>query len=202
MLNTRIGSFKSSTLLLATSLLCCAGLGTAAQANHPPEPKPSGPPPLEGHGKACVVIRHNGAKVPGLPVHAGHIGWAVEIGQNRFMFGAVENASSNGSAGWSQEGRLQEMVAAFENPGHTGNAYDAIKCIEVARPNPTAAIQVGWTMPDRSKHYNLRTKNCLHATYDVIHAYGATDIPSPSWLDMVPNKYYKDFKGHERLLHR
>jgi len=83
-------------------------------------------------------------------------------------------------------GRVEPLAAGLQRPG----------------ANTAAAIQVGWTMPERSKHYHLRTKNCLHATYAVIHAYGATDIPNPSWFDMLPNKYYKDFKGHERLLHR
>jgi hypothetical protein len=188
--NTPIRSFKSSTLLIATSLLCCAGLGTAAQADHP------GPAPFQGPGQACVVIRHS-------PVlHAGHIAWGVEIAQGRYVFGAVEDSSSNGSAGWSQEGTWDDMLAAFHHPGHTGGRYDAIKCIEVAQPNPAAAINVGSTMPERSKHYNVVTKNCLHATYAVIHAYGATHVPAPNWADMIPNKYYSDFKGHETRLPR
>jgi hypothetical protein len=94
------------------------------------------------------------------------------------------------------------MLTAFQHPGHSGARYDAIRCIEVAQPDPAAAINVGWTMPDRSKHYDGLTKNCLHATYAVIHAYGATHIPAPSWADMVPNKYYNDFKGHETRLPR
>ena len=192
--NTPIRSFKSSTLLVATSLVCCAGLGTVAQASYPADP--SGPPPLQGPGKACVVIRHSAV------LHAGHIGWGVEIAQGRYMFGAVEDMSSNGSKGWSQEGTWDDMLAAFQHPGHTGGRYDAIKCIEVAQPNPATAINVGSTMPERSKHYNVFTKNCLHATYAVIHAYGATHVPTPSWADMVPNKYYNDFKGHETPLHR
>lgn len=196
MLNTRIHSFKSSTLLVATSLLCCAGLGTAAQADHP------GPAPFQGPGQACVVIRHSGAQVPLTPIHLGHIGWGVEIAHGRYMFGAIEDRSSNGNAGWSQEGTWEDMLAAFKHPGHSGGHYDAIRCIEVAQPNPAAAINVGSTMQDRSKHYDFRSKNCLHATYAVIHAYGANHIPTPNWADMAPNKYYNDFKGHEWPLHR
>src|SRR5882672_10965957 len=38
MTNTQIRSFKSPTLLVAASLLCCAGFGTAAHASYPAEP--------------------------------------------------------------------------------------------------------------------------------------------------------------------
>jgi hypothetical protein len=194
MLNTRISSFKSTTLLVATSLLCCAGLGTAAQASRPADP--DGPPTLHGPGKACIVIRHSGAH------HAGHIGWAFETSKDYYTFGAVEDKSSDGSAGWWRWGSRTDMLSAFQHRGHPGGPYDAIKCIEVAQPNPDSARDVASTMPDRSKHYSLLTKNCLNATYDVIHAYGATRIPTPSGFDRAPNLYYKAFKGQETSLRR
>jgi hypothetical protein len=201
MVNTQTRSFKSPTLLLAASLLCCAGLGTAAHASHPADP--SATPPLRGPGKACLVIRHKDVRVPLVlpPLYAGHIGWAVQIAPDQYVFGAVEGKSSDGSAGWHQIGRWNEMLAVFQHPGHSWQPYDAIKCVDVPGPKVSDAMQLAGTMPDRSKHYDLRTKNCLHATYNMIHTYGATNIPTPNWTDMIPNKYYKDFKGHETSVH-
>lgn len=193
MLNTRISSFKSSTFLIATSLLCCAGLGTAAQASYPSD---GNTPTLHGPGKACIVIQHSGAS------HLGHIGWAFETSKDYYTFGAVEDSSKDGSAGWWKWGTREEMLSAFQHRGHPGGPYDAIKCIEVDRPNPDSARGVASTMSDRSKHYNFFTKNCLNATYDVIHAYGASHIPSPSGFDRSPNLYYNAFKGQETSLHR
>jgi hypothetical protein len=199
MRNTRIQSLKSS-LLIAASLLCGASLGTAAQASEARRPPDDGPAAAAAasFGHACVVIRHSGAQVPLTPIHFGHIGWGVEISNGRYLFGAVEGASSNGSAGWSRTGSWAQMLAAFQHPGHTGSKYDGLRCVAVARPNVGAASSAARTMPDRSKHYDLRTKNCLHATYAVIHAYGATGVPAPSGTDIIPNKYYNDFPGAHR----
>lgn len=201
MINTRIKSLRSSLLLAATSLMCCASLGTAAQASEAARPAAERAASFQGH--ACVVIRHSGAQVPLTPIHFGHIGWGVEISHDRYLFGAVEGASSNGSAGWSRQGSWADMLAAFQHPGHSGSRYDGIRCVDVARPNSAGALGVSRTMPDRSRTYDLRTKNCLHATYAVIHAYGATGIPTPSGTDIIPNKYYNDFPGQHRWpLHR
>ncbi len=163
-------------------------------------PLPGGAEGLAGPGHACVAVRHEGA------AHFGHVGWGVEVSHNRYLFGAVEGKTSNGSAGWFKEGSWADMLAAFQKaalrPGHAGSRYDALRCVKVASPNVGRAWAVARTMATRSRNYNLITNNCLNATYDVIHDYGTGDLPNPN-IWRAPNIYFNKFDGrHEWLLHR
>lgn len=152
MLNTHLKSFKSSTLLVTTSLLCVASLGTAAQAGEALHPPPGGGEVFTGPGHTCVAIRHDGA------AHFGHIGWGVEVFRDHYLFGAVEGKSSNGSSGWYKEGTWADMLAAFEKaalrPGHAGRALRTRSGRgEVSRPNMTRAWLEARTMQNRSRNY-------------------------------------------------
>jgi len=196
MFNThfKFTSVKSSALLAVTaSLLCFAGLGTTVHASSRSQPSAAAAEASAGGGHACVVIRRSGA------MHLGHIGWAVEVSHNRYLFGAVEGRSSNGSLGWSRTGSWGEMLVAFQRA--SAGRYDAIKCVDVARPNSGRASGVAGTMPTRSRNYNLLTNNCLRATYDVLRAYDTRNIPTPSAWRVAPNAYYGSFGGREFPLH-
>jgi hypothetical protein len=199
MFNTNIRSFRSSTLLITTTLLCFASLATASPASV--APIPGGGTAFEGPGHACIVVRHAGAR------HAGHVAWGVEISRDHYLFGAVEGPSSNGSAGWFKAGSWGDMLAAFQKaslrPGRAGEPYDAIRCVPVSRPNTARAWTIARSMADRSRHYNLLNLNCLHATYAVLHDYGTANLPSPHGFFRLPNLYYNRFDGrHEWILRR
>lgn len=188
-------SVKSSFLLVvAASLLCFAGLGTTVHASAQSQPKAAAAEASSAAGHACVVIRRSGAR------GAGHIGWAVEISHNRYLFGAVEGKSPSGHLGWTRTGSWGQMLQAFQRA--SAGRYDAIKCVDVARPNTGGASGVAGTMPTRSRNYHLFTNNCLRATYDVLRAYATPNLPTPSLWRIAPNFYYGSFGGREFPLHR
>lgn len=201
-------STKLKSSLLAIGVLSLSALATEAQVFALPIPPPPPPPPIKDAPNGlsvCVAIRRNGAPLVGGLVRLGHIAWGVEVSRGQYMFGSLEDPSGawqikhgQPNGGWFKFGTFNDMQNAFRNPAlrqsnpaHAGLPYDAIKCVALARPNVGGAQSSGRSMPGRG--YKFPGNTCLDAVDNVIRAYGAPGLPSPT-LAPAPNSYYDQLR--------
>lgn len=196
-------SIKLTSSLLIIGILSLSAIATDAQVFALPIP---GPPQIKDAPNGfsvCVAIVRRGAPAPilGDVVRFGHIAWGIEISRGQYMFGSLENPSGGSAVnpgqpngGWVKLGTFNDMKNAFRdpavrqsNPAHAGLRYDAIKCVAVARPNVGDAQASGRSMACRG--YKFPGNTCLDAVDNVLRAYGAPGLPSPT-LAPAPNDYY------------
>lgn len=149
---------------------------------------PEGMPPTTR--RAIVFVRHRGAN--GL----GHIGWAFEWNNGWFNAGSVENSTGKAFAKpdemdfWSAH--TLDPIAAMQRQVLT---YDEYKVYFVSEPKPKDAWKtVVW---ESRQSYSVLRHNCNDVAYDVLRAYGVTELLDPveglvpnDWFDAQPGPCY------------
>ena len=146
---------------------------------------PSALPPTTR--RAVVFVRRPGAN--GL----GHIGWAFEWHNGWFNAGSVENATGKPYARPEEMGfwaaHTLDPIATMQKQSST---YDEFKLFYVTQPRPKEAWRtVVWA--SQQPYFALR-RNCNDVAYDVLRAYGTTELLDPA-QEHVPNDWYDALAG-------
>ena len=138
--------------------------------------------------RAIVFVRRMGAN--GL----GHIAWTFEWHNGWFNAGSVENATGKPYARPEEMGfwamHTLDPIATMQKQSST---YDEYKLFYVSQPRPKEAWRtVVWE--SRQPYFALR-HNCNDVAYDVLRAYGTTELLDPA-QEHVPNDWYNALPGH------
>jgi uncharacterized membrane protein HdeD (DUF308 family) len=175
-------------LLISGLLLCFAPAVYTRSTSQAPESMlelPDDlPPPTR---RAIVFVRRMGAT--GL----GHIAWAFEWYNGWFNAGSVENATNKPYARPEEMGfwamHTLDPIATMQKRSST---YDEYKLFYVSSPRPKEAWRtVVWE--SRQPYFALR-HNCNDVAYDVLRAYGTTELLNPA-QEHVPNEWYDALPG-------
>ncbi len=168
-------------LLFAPSLFTAAKLAA-----------PQSPADIPAHlpattRRALVFVRHPGAS--GL----GHISWAFEWKNGWFNAGSVENEKRKSFANPQEMGfwtaHTLDPIAAMQKQVLT---YDEYKVLYVTEPRPKDAWKtVIW---ESRQPYLVVRHNCNDVAYDILRAYGASELPDPV-EGLVPNDWYDSLPG-------
>jgi len=142
--------------------------------------------------RAIVFVRHPGAN--GL----GHIGWAFEWNNGWFNAGSVENqagkafAKSQDMGFWSVH--TLDPIGAMQKQILT---YDEYKVYYVTEPQPKKAWKtVIW---ESRQPYSVLRHNCNDVAYDILRAYGTTELLDPV-EGLVPNDWYDAQPGPSYII--
>jgi uncharacterized membrane protein HdeD (DUF308 family) len=142
--------------------------------------------------RAIVFVRHTGAN--GL----GHIGWAFEWNNGWFNAGSVENSTGKAYVKpvdmgfWSAH--TLDPIGAMQKQALT---YDEYKVYYVAEPRPKEAWKtVIW---ESRQPYSVLRHNCNDVAYDVLRAYGVTELLDPV-EGFVPNDWYDAQPGSSYII--
>jgi hypothetical protein len=144
-----------------------------------------------------IFNRRNGAD------ELGHVGWAYDVLDGTFICGATENPKGLGGLGQTGDAKgwwvsrpysnllIDQFAHARVLPAGSCPPYDSYKVLDVAAPDKDRAWQVAcWA---RDQPYELtgipRGRNCMDDAYDILYAYGATNLPWPT-TNPVPNFWY------------
>ena len=151
-----------------------------------------------GPGEVCAFIEPDGGTVLGN--NFGHIGWGFLVaGSSSWIYGATENPNGtyqinapgfNGA--WKAQGTWTDMINDFtrqyDYPSHSkvsgsnspypAHPYTEYKCELTSGSAVGAAITAATN--NISAGYTGLGNNCLDATYRVLNAYGAPNLPWPS----------------------
>lgn len=139
---------------------------------------------------------------------AGHAGWGFKLKNGKYCFGGTENPMSDkgplwgawgswhqgtkvqggDNAAWIGYGTESEMWERMKNPPYP---YDYAKTVEVLKPN--AAKAHAEAVSNTKAGFTGLGNNCLDATYRVLVAYGASDLPWPS-TNWLPNGWFNAVK--------
>ncbi|HEX9131286.1 MAG TPA: DUF308 domain-containing protein [Ktedonobacteraceae bacterium] len=142
--------------------------------------------------RAIVFVRHPGAN--GL----GHIGWAFEWNNGWFNAGSVENKEGKPFAqpqemGFWSAHTLDPIGVMQKQPV----PYDEYKIFYVKQPCPKGAwMTVIW---ESREPYVILRHNCIDVAYDILRAYGATDLLDPA-EELVPNDWYDALPGRSYVI--
>jgi hypothetical protein len=139
--------------------------------------------------RAAVFVRYNGAN--GL----GHLAWAFDSDTDLADCGSVENP----------EGKLilQPVDIGFWTdstkspiPDMTQRAYNDAKYIDLLSANPAEAYStVLWIAAEA---YKVVGRNCLDDVYDVLSAYGVSQLPPPAHV-WEPNEWFDKFTNGTKI---
>ncbi len=142
--------------------------------------------------RAIVFVRHIGAN--GL----GHIGWAFEWNNGWFNTGSVENSAGKAFARpedmgfWSAH--TLDPIGAMQKQVLT---YDEYKVYFVTEPRPKDAWKtVVW---ESRQPYSVLRHNCNDVAYDILRAYGVTELLDPV-EGLVPNDWYDAQPGPSYII--
>jgi hypothetical protein len=142
--------------------------------------------------RAIVFVRRPGAN--GL----GHIAWAFEWHNGWFNAGSVENATGKPYARPEEMGfwttHTLDPIAAMQKQS---SAYDEFKLFYVTQPRPKEAWKTA-VWESHQPYFALR-HNCNDVTYDVLRAYGATELLDPA-QEHVPNDWYDALPGRSYII--
>ncbi|MER6420503.1 hypothetical protein [Streptomyces sp. NPDC001137] len=195
----------------------CRQMPTRATA----EPKPSSTEAITnmagaarsgaGPGGACVFVKPDGAQ------KFGHVGWGFRItGTNQWVYGAVENPTNKlytppgGYIGaWHAQGTYARMLSDMSRdahyPGKSTHPYSRYRCISSSTSDVNNARSMIRTVEGRGflvgfdrNTGDLTSRDCLDATYDVLHAYRTRNLTYAPHLD-VPNVWVEtlwDWSDH------
>jgi uncharacterized membrane protein HdeD (DUF308 family) len=138
--------------------------------------------------RAVVFVRRPGAN--GL----GHIAWAFEWHNGWFNAGSVENESGKPFARPEEMGfwtaHTLDPVATMQK---RSSKYDEFKLFYVRQPQPKEAWRtIVWE--SRQPYIGLR-HNCNDVAYNVLRAYGTTELLDPA-QEHVPNDWYDALPGY------
>lgn len=166
-----------------------------------------------GPGEVCAFIEPDGGTVLGN--NFGHIGWGFLIGgTDQWIYGATENPNGtyqinapgfNGA--WKRQGTWAQMIDDFtfqyDYPSHAVNSnsdspepahpYTMYKC-ETTSTSSVGAASTAATN-NISAGYTGLGNNCLDATYRVLNAYGAPNLPWPSTHPRPYQDWYSSLDG-------
>jgi len=142
--------------------------------------------------RAIVFVRHIGAN--GL----GHIGWAFEWNNGWFNAGSVENSAGKAFAKSDDMGfwtaHTLDPIGAMQKQALT---YDEYKVYYVTEPQPKEAWKtVIW---ESRQPYSVLRHNCNDVAYDVLRAYGVTELLDPV-EGLVPNDWYDAQPGPSYII--
>jgi uncharacterized membrane protein HdeD (DUF308 family) len=137
--------------------------------------------------RAIAFVRRPGAN--GL----GHIGWAFEWTNGWFNAGSVENQEGKAFAEPQEMGfwtaHTLNPIAAMQKQLRT---YDEYKAFYVTEPRPKDAWKtVVW---ESREPYSAVRHNCNDVAYDILRAYGTTELPDPV-EGLIPNDWYDALPG-------
>ena len=142
--------------------------------------------------RAIVFVRHPGAN--GL----GHIGWAFEWNNGWFNAGSVENQAGKpfvkpqDMGFWSVH--TLDPIGAMQKQAIT---YDEYKVFYVTQPRPKDAWKtVIW---ESRQPYSVFRHNCNDVAYDILRAYGVTELLDPV-EGLVPNDWYDAQPGPSYII--
>ncbi|MEU6148014.1 hypothetical protein ABZ848_47730 [Streptomyces sp. NPDC047081] len=152
-----------------------------------------------GPGGACVFVKPDGAQ------KFGHVGWGFRVtGTNQWVYGAVENPSNKlytppgGYIGaWHAQGSYDRMLSEMSRdahyPGKSTHPYSRYRCVSSSTSDVNRAWAMIRTVESRGflvgvdpKTGDLTSRDCLDATYDVLHAYRTRHLTYAPHLD-IPN---------------
>jgi uncharacterized membrane protein HdeD (DUF308 family) len=142
--------------------------------------------------RAIVFVRHPGAN--GL----GHIGWAFEWNNGWFNAGSVENQAgkpfvkAQDMGFWT--GHTLDPIGVMQKQAIT---YDEYKVYFVTQPRPKDAWKtVIW---ESRQPYSVLRHNCNDVAYDILRAYGVTELLDPV-EGLVPNDWYDAQPGPSYII--
>ncbi len=142
--------------------------------------------------RAIVFVRHPGAN--GL----GHIGWAFEWKNGWFNAGSVENQAgkpfvkAQDMGFWSAH--TLDPIGAMQKQLIT---YDEYKVYYVTQPCPKDAWKtIIW---ESRQSYSVLRHNCNDVAYDILRAYGVTELLDPV-EGLVPNDWYDAQPGPSYII--
>jgi uncharacterized membrane protein HdeD (DUF308 family) len=155
----------------------------------PPELSDGFPPTTR---RAVVFVRRRAAY--GL----GHIAWGFEWMNGWFNVGSVENILRKP---FTNPGQMDFWSVHTLNPSATIQnrefPYDEYKLFFVAQPHPKEAWKtVVW---ESQQPYAFVHHNCCDATYEILHAYGCTELLDPA-KEYIPNDWYDALPGTSYLI--
>lgn len=165
------------------------------------------------HGSAYVFINYWQA------VHLGHLGWGFLLEEpDTFFFGSTDHllrtpywdlvslynymstAPAHPTDWWARTGTRNDMLLDMKVGHHV--QYQAYKEISVHQAEPLLA-KLTAEETGRSG-WSVVTNNCLHQTYKILQAYGATaDVPHPLGLThrhRVPRFWFDAIKVQKHWL--
>jgi hypothetical protein len=187
--------FLGSYMVVAGLFLLLRGVSLRFTSSSPPA---SVPLPLQAPSglsddlapstrRAVVFVRRSAAD--GL----GHIAWGFEWPSGWFNVGAVENLKQKPFAPpaemdfWSTH--TLDPIATMQ---HQEYPYDEYKLFFVPKPRPKEAWKtVIW---ESRQPYSFVHHNCCDVTYEILHAYGCTELLDPA-KEFVPNDWYDALPG-------
>lgn len=188
--------FLGAYMLVAGLSLLLRGLTLRFRPGSIPAPSAvhsSQAPPGLGDGlspstrRAIVFVRR--AAADGL----GHIAWGFEWTNGWFNVGSVENLKSKPFANpqdmgfWSAH--TADPLATVQEREYP---YDEYKLFCVQRPRPKAAWKtVIW---ESREPYSFVHHNCCDVTYEILCAYGCTELLDPA-KEYIPNDWYDALPG-------
>src|SRR5713101_4264138 len=142
--------------------------------------------------RAIAFVRHPGAN--GL----GHIGWAFEWKNGWFNAGSVENQAGKAFVKardmgfWSMH--TLDPIGAMQKQLIT---YDEYKVYYVTQPRPRDAWKtIIW---ESRQSYSVLRHNCNDVAYDILRAYGVTELLDPV-EGLVPNDWYDAQPGPNYII--
>lgn len=142
--------------------------------------------------RALVFVRHSGAN--GL----GHISWAFEWKNGWFNAGSVENQAGKpfvkpqDMGFWSVH--TLDPIGAMQKQEVT---YDEYKVFYVPEPQPKDAWKV--VIWESRQSYSVIRHNCNDVAYDILRAYGVTELLDPV-EGLVPNDWYDAQPGPSYII--
>jgi len=136
--------------------------------------------------KAMVFLRRKGT------LGIGHAAWAFQYPDGSWNAGSVENQPQTPYTrpdlmGWWSR-RVDDPLAPMRE-----RRYEEYKILEVLSPSAAAAQEEVERVS--REPYRVADQNCMHDTYQVLTAYGAT-LPEPDRGETrAPAKWFKEIPG-------
>ena len=121
----------------------------------------------------------------------GHVAWGFDFGTRRVNAGSVENHSGHI---FSPSDDMGFWTAFCDDPvGRMRSLqYDDVKILDVPNADPVLAYRV--VLWIRTMKYAAAFRNCEDDVYDVLRAFGVTDLTPPS-LVWFPKSWFRRFRG-------
>ena len=121
----------------------------------------------------------------------GHIGWAFDFDLPQASAGSVENHSGHLFTPATKMGFWSEFTGDPVAPMRQ-HKYDDLKYVDLPNGDPVLAYRtVLWI---KNNGYRAWFRNCEDDVYDVLRAYGVTDLAPPS-LIWFPKTWFRRFRG-------
>jgi hypothetical protein len=139
--------------------------------------------------KAVVFLRRSGAD------GIGHVGWAFDNGDGTFTAGSIENPRHTF---YTKPRAMGFWMVCARDPilPMRARRYREFKVLDLGQTDRSSALRVvKWVS---RQPYEVIGHNCMNATYDVLRAFGADDLPVPAhhwepnhWFDHVRGQHYR-----------